>query len=559
MAGPSHFDAIVIGSGFGGAVTAYRLAEAGKSVCILERGKAWAPGSFPRTPAESRAALWDPGGGLHGLIDVWSFRRLFAIVASAVGGGSLIYSNVLLRKDERTFVHEDLRRDGNERWPVSRADLEPHYDEVERHMGATRYPFDVAPYSLTRKTRAMFDAAEAIGAPIELPKLAITFGNPGMSPRPGEPIHEAFPNPYGSPRSACRLCGECNLGCNSGSKNTLDFTYLAEATRLGAELRARCEVRDLAPRAGSGYVVRYVDRSGQVDGEKVDTSSLVHLSITADKVIVAAGALGSTFLLLKNRETLPALSSRLGERCSGNGDLLTFLTGAKERKRGELVARSLEPTRGPVITASIRFDEERLFYLQDAGFPDFVAWLVESAHAGSAISRAARLLYRLGSGWLGIEQSPDVAGAFADLIGACEASTSSLPLLGMGREFPESRLFLDARGYLEHESPPSARSRSRAYYERVRDGARQVADVLGGQLLDTPLWMLGRGVTVHPVGGCAMGRNADEGVVDSFGEVFGHPGLYVADGSVMPGAVGPNPSLTIAALADRFAARMLRA
>jgi cholesterol oxidase len=136
----SHFDAVIVGSGFGGSVTAYRLAEAGLDVCVLERGKAYPPGEFPRAPQRMQKNFWDPSEGLHGMYNIWSFNELGAVVCSGLGGGSLIYANVLIRKDEKWFVKEDLRNGGHEYWPVTRADLDPHYDRVEKMLGAQRYP-----------------------------------------------------------------------------------------------------------------------------------------------------------------------------------------------------------------------------------------------------------------------------------------------------------------------------------------------------------------------------------------------------------------------------------
>src|SRR5918994_5036061 len=138
----AHFDAVVVGSGFGGSVMTQRLAEAGMSVCLFERGKAYPPGSFPRSPWEVARNFWDPSEGLHGLFDVWSFRGLGGIVASGLGGGSLVYSNVVLRKDQSTFVKENLRAGAYEYWPVDYDDLEPHYERHERMLGVTPYPFE---------------------------------------------------------------------------------------------------------------------------------------------------------------------------------------------------------------------------------------------------------------------------------------------------------------------------------------------------------------------------------------------------------------------------------
>jgi cholesterol oxidase len=161
---PEHFDAIVVGSGFGGSVMAYRLAEAGKNVCVLERGKSYPPGSFPRGPHGMKTNFWDPSRGLHGMFNVWSFRNIGAVVSSGLGGGSLIYANVFIRKDEKWFVKEDLAKGGYESWPVSRADLEPHYDRVEKVIQPQTYPFEFSPYDTTPKTHAMREAAAALSA-----------------------------------------------------------------------------------------------------------------------------------------------------------------------------------------------------------------------------------------------------------------------------------------------------------------------------------------------------------------------------------------------------------
>ena len=142
-------DAVVIGSGFGGSVAAARLAEAGKSVVVLERGKAYPPGSFARSPLDMARSFWDPSKGLHGMFDLWSFSDIDAVVSAGLGGGSLIYANVMIRKDEHWFVQEDPRSGpGYEYWPVNREQLDPDYDTAEKMLGATSFPFDLAPYSM---------------------------------------------------------------------------------------------------------------------------------------------------------------------------------------------------------------------------------------------------------------------------------------------------------------------------------------------------------------------------------------------------------------------------
>lgn len=155
-----HFSAVIIGSGFGGSVMAYRLAEAGLSVCVLERGQPYPPGSFPRSPSQMKRNFWDPSQGLYGLFDVWSFRGIAAVIASGLGGGSLIYANVLIRKDEKWFVQEEPNQGSYEYWPVNRQDLDPHYDLVEKMLKAEKYPLEHDPYRTTPKTNALKQAAE---------------------------------------------------------------------------------------------------------------------------------------------------------------------------------------------------------------------------------------------------------------------------------------------------------------------------------------------------------------------------------------------------------------
>jgi cholesterol oxidase len=568
-AAPERFDAIVIGSGFGGSVTAYRLAEAGQRVCLLERGKAYPPGSFARTPGQMRTNFWDPTRGLYGLFDLWSFHGLNALVSSGLGGGSLIYANVLLRKDERWFVQEDLDAGGYENWPVTRADLDPHYDRVEAMIRPQRYPIEHEPYASTPKTQEFRRASEAIGLDWFRPPLAVAFANEGEQPVTGEPITEGHPNMHGRTRYTCRLCGECDIGCNYGSKQTLDYNYLGAAKRLGADIRTRCEVRRLAPMAGGGYRVGYVqyDEEAERTGTPTDIfdPSTYRNELVADRVIVAGGTLGTVRLLLRNRAAFPRLSHQLGNRFCGNGDLLTFAYRCIEQGERDVRQRRIDPSYGPVITSAVRIPdaldggEGRGLYIEDAGFPAFATWILQVLEGPSDLWRWRREAFRFARerarpGYRHTGRS----AAFAGLMGSAELSSSLLPLLAMGRDVPDGRMYL-RDNHLQVDwrkgSPKrsSLRGGSGAYFHRARALSRQIADKLGASFRDNPIWFMRRVITVHPLGGCSMADDPRHGVVDKWGQVFGYPGLYVADGSVMPGPVGANPSLTIAALADRFA------
>ncbi len=559
------FDVVVVGSGFGGAVTSYRLAHAGWEVLLLERGAAYPPNSFPRTPGGIARNFWDPGRGRLGLFDVRSFPHLDTVGAAGLGGGSLIYANVLIRKDENWFETEE---DGEPRpWPVKRAELEPHYEAVERALGAKVFPMDSPPYSGVAKTARLRTAAGALGYEATtwdrvdaerkqwfLPPLAVTFANEGHAPVPGQKIDEAVRNLHDLDRQTCRLCGECDIGCNSGSKNSLDFNYLTLAARAGAEIRTLAEARRFTPAPrGEGYDVHVVQHPNRGS-----------TTVRARHLVLAAGTLGSTQLLLQARGELGGLSPRLGRGFSANGDVLAAALSTRPDGRDDDGGRPvpIDATHGPVITSTLRSPDRRDgaapgtrgFYLQDAGYPATLSWILQMASAPTTVRHLAgfvvnRLRARV------TRRGPGLASALEDFLAGTALSDGSLPLLGMGLDDPDGVMDLGRDGTLTLEWP---RTPAHASRRAVVEAARSVAHALHGRFLDDPLTtVMRRSITVHPLGGCAMGSTVSEGVVDEWGRVHGHPRLHVADGSVMPGPVGANPSLTIAALADRFAERMI--
>ena len=527
------FDVVVVGSGFGASVAAYRLAEAGQRVCVLERGRAYPPGSFPRDPRGLANNLWDPGAGLHGLFDLWAFKGIESVVSAGLGGGSLIYANVLIRKDEHWFVDEALPEGGYERWPIDRALLDPHYDAVEKMLDAQKYPFHLAPYDQTPKTIAMRDAAETLGLDWMLPELAVSFRSPGDAPATGRPLREERPNLHGLPRETCRLCGECDVGCNYGAKNTLDYTYLSRARDHGAEIRTLSEVRGLEPLDGpgggrSGYQVTYVTHQPGDDRTPAPPGMLPAATIKAHRVVLGAGTFGTTFLMLRNRAALPRLSPALGTRFSGNGDLLSAIVDAHRRVGGQRVARPLDPSVGPVITSAIRMPDAhdgtgatgRGFYVEDGGNPAFLDWLAESAGAISMAGRAAAFLARrVMAHWSGDPRS-HISADVSKLLGGGRVSSTGLPMLAMGRDIPDGVMRL-RHGDLELDWTTKT---SEAYFDRVERTINGIASALGGKLLNTPLWLFKQVITVHALGGCPMAANEQDGVIDTGGEVFGYPG-----------------------------------
>ena len=524
-------------------MAAYRLSQRGLSVVVLERGVPYPPGSFSRTPREMRTNFWAPSFGLLGLFEVWAFAHVTAIVASGLGGGSLIYANVMLRKPPETFKG----------WPLDYAALEPHYAHVEKMQRPVRYP-----YASTPKTLAFEHAAAAAGLDVERPPLAVTFAAGNEAPSPAVQLPPDG-NLHGAARRTCRLCGECDIGCNDGAKNTLDFTYLSAARHEGAEIRTCCEAVGVAPDGDRGYEVRYLQHvSARADHPEhlLDPTLELDRRIRSKIVVLAAGTLGSTRLLLASRASLPRLSPQLGRRFSSNGDMFAVARNCRagEGPRRRRPWRALDPSRGPVITVSASSRNGHHLWLQDAGGPGTSEWLWQGLDLPSALWRLGGVALRRTLTRLRGRPETRLGADISRVVGTTRSSSAMLPLLQMGLDEPGGRLRL--RGdVLELDWDPGGKSAP--YFRASRDMTRRVARELGGRLGPGPLARRKRGLTVHSLGGCAIGKSWRDGVVDPWGEVWGRRGLFVADGSVMPGPVGPNPGLTIAAVADRFADRMI--
>ncbi len=547
------YDCVVIGSGFGASAVACRVAEGGKSVLVLERGDRYPPGTFPRTTLGSSTNVWDPSAGLFGLFDIWSFRKFEAVVSSGLGGGSLIYANVMLRKPTEWFAQE-TEGDDAEFWPVTAAQLEGPYQRAEAMLGVTPYPY----VGTTTKTREFRDAARRAGLAWQEAPLAVSFSEPGAPS--GMPLGDRSDNLHGVPRTTCRLCGECDVGCNYGSKNTTDLTYLSVAAQHQATVRVLHEVRQIRPLPDGqrGYRVTAVqhaipeprwDRTGPPSIPEPHT-------YTARTVVLGAGALGSSYLLLRNRIFLPHLSSRLGTRFCGNGDYLGFVSSGE--------TRVLDSTHGPVITSFIYGGDDldaggsgavpgrRGFVLQDGGYPAVADWLSEFLGL-KPVGRVAKVATQFARARLTNTPRTQISALMSQAIGDARRSRGILPMLGMGRDLPGGVMIL-RDGYLQISWNTHY---SQRVFHRIQTAMREVAVQLDGRFLRGPSTLVSRMVTVHPLGGIPMGVDIDHGVVDSYGEVFGYSGLFVSDGSVMPGPVGVNPSLTIAALGERFSEKVL--
>ncbi|HSC77734.1 MAG TPA: GMC family oxidoreductase [Candidatus Acidoferrales bacterium] len=501
------FDAVVIGSGFGGAVAACRLAERGRSVLVLERGRRWGREDFPRP--EKPNAGWRWSDEERGLFERRVFPQMQVIVAAGVGGGSLVYTNVQKVPPAEVFT----------RWPepISLDYLRPYYERVKEMLEPAPVPDELP------RLRALEQAHLAAGLParVERPDLAIRFGSGDAE----------VANKFGASQKPCDFCGDCVLGCDRHAKNTLDLTYLKRAEALGAEIWPLCEATRLASHA-DGH---------EISLRRLTDDSHTMETVCARSVFSAAGSLGTTGLLLRARDldrTLPNLSPRLGQQWSANGDFFAGLLDSR---------LPIVPTYGPSVAGAADATDEG-FYVLEGAIPSSLA-CPESRWARRGVALATRMASLLR---LSFSHRPLDSAA----VHSCgdEETAKLLRHAGafflMGRDASDGRLALDAKGNLQllwnwRESEPLL-SRMRRYLEELGRGYG------GAMLVPQPWWPLTLG-TVHPLGGCPMGRNASEGVVDSFGRVFGCPNLYVCDASIIPRALGVPPSMTIAALAEHIA------
>ncbi len=523
---PATFDVIVIGSGFGGAITGCRLAQKGFKVLILERGRRWDPRKFPREPLDPWRFDPEEPHLFNGWLDFRILHKMMVAQGAGVGGGSLIYANVSMEAKREIF---------DSGWPpeISYQELKPYYDRVGSMLKVQTIPKN----QLSPHNKLIRDAADNCGygnrfLPLE---LAITF-NPEWNYDLPDPFNDdkskKFTNDQGQSQGTCVHCGNCDVGCQVSAKNTLNLNYIPLAEQHGAEVRPLHMVRKIEPQNG-GYRV-YFDR--------LDNEDRVPGQETARRVIVAGGTLNSTELLLRCRDefkTLPCISSTLGNSFSSNAD---FISASFDHHR------EIEPTRGPTITAAIDFFDgsvdSQKFFIEDGGFPNFIGNFLER-EIGSERSRIRKAMDKEVVDVLArLARSRDPASD--DMLWFAVGVDAANGCLYLGRKFfmPWKRV-LKLDWHIDH---------SRAVIDAEAKLHKRLAEATGGISVIPPTWTyLMNLVTAHPLGGCRMGTNPGNGVVNHRGEVFGYSGLYVADGSIVPKAIGINPSKTIGALAERIA------
>ncbi|MFO7564305.1 MAG: GMC oxidoreductase [Enhygromyxa sp.] len=513
-----RFDVVVVGTGFGGSVSAARLAEGGMRVLMLERGPWWGPAGeglagdpairrrWPRGLQGSRKFIRNVRVArgrtsrelelnADGLFELHRFEQLITLTGSGVGGGSLVYTNIQAQPGPEFFDAFPAELDASE--------MAPHYQRVRTMLRPAPLP------QRPDKNRAFERAVgEAAHAQPTYPDLAIAWGEDPSRP-------QRVVNAAGVTQSTCNHCGECMLGCPNTAKTTLDLTYVAAALQAGAQLRALAEVVAIGKvgkvgkvgELGGGYELRYIDHRDPRKPQR---------TVRADKLVLAAGTLNTLRLLFAARDrhrTLPRLPMTLGHGFSPNADLGSLFLAAR--------AHLHDSTRGPAFNAYLRVPEHGDGPLR---------YLVGEVGLPLSALPLPRLVARLlGTSGLLIAMGADASTGTLGFDGKflrCEVDRELDPDIYAAIESDSAKIAAAYRPKLSWINAPAGR------------GKRKIA-------------------SVHPLGGAGIGNHAGDGVVDHRGAVFGYPGLYIADGSLYPRAPGIPPSMTIAALAERQAALML--
>lgn len=537
----SHYHAVVVGSGYGAGIAASRLSRMGRNVCVLERGPERVPGEFPETLSEATDEFqvdlpFKQLGSKTALFDMHVNSDISVLVGCGLGGTSLINGNVMLIPDRRVFDKPD--------WPEQiRADfdgiLKEGYERASRMIQPVSYPNEVK----LKKLEAFETAANVINGKFSLPPITVTFDANEKG------------NYAGVVQEDCTLCGDCCSGCNIGAKNTTALNYIPDAVNHGAEVYTLMSVHHVE-KEGDVWRV-YYQQLNREDGEPVTDD---YQSITAETVVLGAGTLGSTEILLRSREAGLSLSDRLGKNFSGNGDVIAFgynndvpINGIGT---GNPMPDELEPV-GPVIAGLIDLrdtkDVSEGMVIQEGAIPSALAAIMP------ALTSSASPLFGedTDSGWKDFveEKMRSWKSIFKGAYQGAVHHTQTLLVMAHDGGGGDMTLSKD-KVRIDWQD-----AGDRPVFKRIGDVLHKITAATGGTFINNPVWSkaLGRSlISVHPLGGCCLGESSDSGVVNHKCQVFDgegnnsvYEGLYVTDGAIMPSSLGVNPSMTISAIAER--------
>ncbi len=531
------YDVVVIGSGYGGAITACHIAQAKlkpkPSICILERGMEWIPGLFPDKSEDVIENYLTPLNPL-GLYEYRQFKDIGVIQGSGLGGTSLVNANVAIIPESKVFDQDA--------WPsaITANKLESYFKLAAKALDVAQHPRGMG----LLKVQALKKRADQVpNSKFELLKIAVNFKVDGIDPETGVERHP------------CIDCGDCITGCNVRAKNTLYMNYLPLAKKAGAEIYTQVKVRFIKAHPNGGYQIHYERFTPR---HNLPETGNIRAKLA---VVVSAGSLGSTEIMLRSRDQGLKLPETVGSRFSGNGDF--FGVAYNSDQRTDILGFGNHPNdpprssvkAGPTIVGAIRYDRNKplkeQITVEDLSVPR------------AAVIPARKVLSTLSVG--GKDTDPgdldrELARIASDIqFNAEGAFNHSMFYLVMGHDdaggtmsLKNGKFRIDWGGVGEQKA-----------FERINAELFQHAKALGATFIESPVWSFfnaRRLITAHPLGGCPMGETHHTGVVDECGRVYSgkgsketHPGLYIADGSIIPTALGVNPFLTISALSEYIA------
>ncbi len=514
-AGDFDVDFAIIGSGFGGSVSALRLTEKGYSVAVLEMGKRWTKDDFAKTNWDLKRFLWRPWLGMYGILQMTLVKDAFFLHGAGVGGGSLVYANTMLVPPDEAF--RDARWVGLD-W---RETLAPFYATAQKMLGVVESPFVVQTDEMLK------EVAEEMGRghTFQKAKVAVFFGEPGKT----------VPDPYfggeGPERTGCIKCGGCMVGCRHGAKNSLDQNYLYFAEKKGAVIHPESRVLDVRPLEGGGYELTIARSTGLFHPQR---------TIRARGVVVSAGSYGSVELLMKCKErgSLAKLSPQLGQYLRTNSEALLAIRSQKD---------DVDYSKGIAITSGVFVDDKT--HIEVVRYPagsDALAPLATVlTDGGGSLPRWLR--------WIGTVLRHPLQ--FLRTIVPFGWAKKSAILLVMQPVDNHLTYRLRRRWYWPFskklDSAPGAGEPAPTYIPVANLVAKKMAQKMEGVPQSGLLEVLfDKASTAHILGGCPIGESAEDGVVDPKSRAFGYDDLYVVDGSIIPANLGVNPSLTITAMAE---------
>ncbi|MFB6840805.1 GMC oxidoreductase [Streptomyces sp. NPDC056361] len=527
------YDVLVVGSGFGGSVTALRLTEKGYRVGVLEAGRRFTRATLPKNSWDLKNFLWAPTLGLYGIQRIHLLGNVMVLAGAGVGGGSLNYANTLY-EPLAPFFDDPQWKDITD-W---RAELSPYYDQAKRMLGVRLNP-TMTPSDVHLKAAAQ---SMGIGDTFHMAPVGVFFGDGRdgdgtAKAKPGGEVADPFFGGAGPTRKACTECGECMTGCRHGAKNTLNENYLYLAERAGAVVHPMTSVVAVTEDSRGGYAVKTLPSDNRKKGKG--------RTFTAPEVVIAAGTYGTQTLLHRMKDTglLPRISGRLGELTRTNSEGLVGSQTTDRRYRRKHGKDRADFTRGVAITSSIHPDENT--HIEPVRYGKG-----SNSMGALTILQVPYGAHRVRRWLLEIVKHPALAARSLSNRRWSERTIIGLVMQSLDNSLTTYRKpggigkgLLTARQ--GHGAPNPTQ------IEAATEAATLLAEEINGFAGSNVGELMGTPLTAHFLGGCPIGADAESGVIDPYHRLFGHPGISVVDGAAVSANLGVNPSLTITAQAER--------